>query len=122
MQSSAATHRSFSENSTASLLVTFDIQSLWFLFQKCLGLLSSGVVGIFALGIFTKRASSRGVLVGAFASIAALIYMTWFSSLHFYLYAVVGITTCLVVGYLASLVMPDRDRDLRGLTRAPQTA
>ncbi len=102
---------------TASLLVTFDIQSLWFFFQKCLGLLSSGVVGIFALGIFTKRASSRGVLLGAFSSIAALVYMTWFTSLHFYLYAVIGITTCLVIGYVASLVMPDDDRDLTGLTR-----
>lgn len=102
---------------TASLLVTFDIQSLWFLFQKCLGLLSSGVVGIFALGIFTKRASSRGVLAGAVASIVALIYMTWFSSLHFYLYAVIGIATCVVVGYVTSLAMPDQDRDLTGLTR-----
>jgi uncharacterized sodium:solute symporter family permease YidK len=102
---------------TASLLVTFDIQSLWFFFQKCLGLLSSGVVGIFALGIFTRRASSRGVLFGAFSSIAALVYLTWFTSLHFYLYAVVGITTCLVVGYLASLAMPDDERDLTGLTR-----
>jgi len=103
---------------TASVLVTYDIQSLWFLFQKCLGLLSSGVVGIFALGIFTKRASSRGVLTGAFTSIAALTYLTWFSSLNFYLYAVIGITTCLVVGYIASLAMPDRDRDLTGLTRS----
>jgi solute:Na+ symporter, SSS family len=102
---------------TASVLVTFDIQSLWFFFQKCLGLLSSGIVGIFALGIFTRRASSRGVLVGAFTSIATLIYLTWFSSLHFYLYAVIGILTCTVVGYLASLLMPDRDRNLAGLTR-----
>lgn len=107
---------------TASLLVTFDIQSLWFLFQKCLGLLSSGVVGIFALGIFTRRASSRGVLVGALASIAALIYMTWFSSLHFYLYAVIGIATCIVVGYVASLVLPDPGRDLTGLTRSTEPA
>lgn len=102
---------------TASLLVTFDIQSLWFFFQKCLGLLSSGIVGIFALGIFTGRASSRGVLVGAFASIGTLVYLTWFSSLHFYLYAVIGITTCVVVGYVASLLLPDPGRDLTGLTR-----
>jgi len=102
---------------TASVLVTFDIQSLWFFFQKCLGLLSSGLVGIFALGIFTKRASSRGVLLGAFTSIAVLTYMTWFSSLHFYLYAVIGITTSLVIGYLASIALPDNNRDLTGLTR-----
>lgn len=104
---------------TAFVLVTYDIRSLWFFFQKCLGLVSSGLVGVFMLGIFTRRASSIGVLVGAAAATAALVYVTWFSSLHFYLYAVVGITTCVAVGYVASLVWPeDPARDLTGLTRA----
>lgn len=103
---------------TAWVLVTYDIESLWFFFQKCLGLLSSGVVGIFALGIFTRRASSRGVLVGAFASIAVMTWLTWFSQVHFYLYAVIGIPTCVAVGYLTSLALPDPDRDLAGLSRA----
>jgi Na+/proline symporter len=103
---------------SACVLVTFDVRSLWFFFQKCLGLVSSGLVGVFLLGIFTRRANSAGVLVGAAASIAALIYLTWFSSLHFYLYAVIGITTCVAVGYVASMLFPSTDRDLTGLTRA----
>jgi Na+/proline symporter len=104
---------------TASLLVTFDIRSLWFFFQKCLGRVSSGLVGVFSLGIFTRRASPAGVLVGAAASIGVLVYVTWFSPLHFYLYPVAGITTCVIVGYLASLALPaDPGRDLTGLTRA----
>ena len=80
--------------------------------------MSSGLVGVFMLGIFTRRAHSTGALIGAAASIAVLIYTTWFSPLHFYLYAVIGITTCVVVGYLASLALPTGDRDLTGLTRA----
>jgi Na+/proline symporter len=91
---------------TAFVLVTYDIRSLWFFFQKCLGLVSSGLAGVFILGVFTRRASATGVLIGATAATAALVYVTWFSPLHFYLYAVVGITTCVVVGYLASLVWP----------------
>ena len=75
-------------------------------------------MGVFLLGIFTRRASAAGVLVGAAASIAVLVYVTWFSPLHFYLYAVVGIATCVVVGYLASLVLPAPPRDLSGLTRS----
>jgi SSS family transporter len=102
---------------TASALATFDIRSLWFLFQQCLGLVSSGLVGVFILGIFTRRASAAGVLVGAAASVAVLVHVTWFSPLHFYLYPVLGITTCVVVGYLASLALPGRPRDLTGLTR-----
>lgn len=104
---------------TACLLVTFDIRSLWFFFQKCLGLLSSGLVGVFVLGIFTRRASSTGVLVGAAASVLVLVWATWYSDLHFYLYAVIGIPTCIGVGYLASLVLPDRERELDGLCWPP---
>lgn len=104
---------------TASVLATFDIENLWLFFQSCLGLVSSGLVGVFALGIFTRRAHATGVLVGVLASVVVLIYVTFFSPLHFYLYAVIGITVCVVVGYLASLVLPDRySRDLTGLTRS----
>jgi Na+/proline symporter len=104
---------------TAFVLVTYDIRSLWFFFQKCLGLLSSGLVGVFILGIFTRRASASGALVGAATATAALVYVIWFTPLHFFLYPVVGITTCVVVGYLASLLLPaEAHRDLSGLTRA----
>lgn len=103
---------------TACLLVSFDIQSLWFFFQKTLGLVSSGLVGVFLLGVFTRRASAAGVLTGAAASVAVLIWATWFSSLHFYLYAVIGIATCVVVGYVASFLLPAAERELDGLTHA----
>ncbi len=98
-------------------LVSFDIRSLWFFFQKCLGLVSSGLVGVFLLGIFTKRAHSGGVLLGVAASVAVLVYVTWFSRLHFYLYAVVGIAVCVVVGYVASRLLRAPARPLDGLTR-----
>jgi SSS family transporter len=103
---------------TACVLATYDVQSLWFLFQKALGLLSSGLVGVFLLGIFMRRASGTGALIGAAASTGVLVYVTWFSSLHFYLYPVVGSSTCLIVGALASLLFPGAPRDLSGLTRA----
>ena len=54
----------------------------------------------------------------AAASIAVMAWLTWFSEVHFYLYAVLGIPTCVVVGYAASIALPDRARDLTGLTRA----
>jgi SSS family transporter len=100
----------------ASMLVRFDISSLFFFFQSILGLLSSGVVGIFILGIFTTRSNSSGVLGGAAASIAVLVYLTWFTSVHFYLYAVAGIATCVIVGYGLSLYFPGTKKDLAGLT------
>ena len=99
-------------------LATFDIDSLFFLFQKLLGLTSSGLVGIFMLGMFTKRTTSAGALAGALASIAVLYLVTTYSNLNFYLYAPIGIATVLIVGYAVSLVRPKPSKNLAGLTRA----
>ena len=100
----------------ACALVRYDIKSLYFFFQKILGLVSSSLVGIFILGIFTRRSHAQGVLVGAAAGIAALACVTWHSSLNFYLYSVVGIGTCVLVGYFTSLMLPRGAKQLAGLT------
>jgi SSS family transporter len=97
-------------------LVRFDISSLFFLFQKMLGLISSGLVGIFILGIFTTRSHATGVLIGAFASIAVLVYLTWFSNVNFYLHSVAGIFTSVAVGYGCSFILPNPKQDVAGLT------
>lgn len=105
---------------SASALATFDIENLWLFFQGCLGLLSSGLVGVFILGLFSRRAHATGVMVGVTASVVAMTYVTFFSGLHFYLYAVIGISVCVVVGQIASALLPSgTDRDLSGLTRVP---
>lgn len=101
----------------ASLLVTSDVKSLFFLFQKILGLISSGLVGVFMLGVFTRRANSAGVLTGAAASFVVLFYVTRFTNTHFYLYAIIGILTCVVVGYVVSLLTPASDKNMTGLCR-----
>jgi hypothetical protein len=35
---------------------------------------------------------------------------------HFFLYATIGMVTCMGIGWLASLVIPARDKDIHGLT------
>ena len=45
------------------------------------------------------------------------MYCLWrFTDVAGYLYTVSGITACVVVGYVASLVLGGQPRDLRGLT------
>ncbi len=100
----------------AVLLATFDIASLWDIFQQVMGLFGGALAGLFALGIFTRRATGAGALAGAGASVAVLYWVKTFTPVHFFLYAVVGVLTCFVAGYLASLVMPGTRRDLDGLT------
>jgi len=89
-----------------------DIPGLFQFFQKVLGLTTSGLVAIFILGIFTRRATQTGVLAGAIASIVVLaalegvIQVGGLPQVNFYLYPVIGIVTALATGCVVSLLTP----------------
>jgi Na+/proline symporter len=74
------------------------------------------VAGLFALGIFSRRATGPGALAGAIASAALVFAVKQFTPAHFFWYPVVGVAGCMAVGWLASLVLPGPPRDLAGLT------
>ena len=57
----------------AILLATFDIASLWDQFNFFLGLLTSGLGGLFMMGIFTERISTRSAFAGSIGSIVILL-------------------------------------------------
>jgi len=86
-------------------LATFDVGSLWDTSQAVMGLLGGGLAGLFALGIFTRRANARGALIGAVASAFVLAWVQRATEVHLFLYGLVGIGTCFVVGYAASLLV-----------------
>jgi len=88
----------------ASALALMSIESAFDTFQRILGLTASGLAGLFVLGIFTTRANQAGALAGAVASAAALYWVQGHTRMHVYLYAFVGITTCVAVGYAVSLL------------------
>jgi solute:Na+ symporter, SSS family len=79
-------------------------------------LLGGGLAGVFMLGIFTRRAHGMGAFVGVVASAVVLFLVQRYTRVHFFLYAMVGIFTCLVVGYLASVLIPVTRQSLEGLT------
>lgn len=74
--------------------------------QILAGLVGGGLGGIFFLGLFTKRANSRGTIIGAIAGTLTTAFVMWETQIHFMWYYVVGMGTCVVVGYLLSLAMP----------------
>lgn len=102
--------------STALLIASLEITSLWDLFVEVLGILTGSLSGLFALGIFTRRATGTGGLIGAAASIVAVVAVRQLTDLHFFLYAAVAVATCLAVGYVASLLLGSSSRPLQGLT------
>jgi SSS family transporter len=91
---------------TAMLMATFDIKSLWELFLALIGLLGGTLAGLFALGIFTRRAAGVHAWIGAIASAAVLIYAQCFTQASGLLYAAIGATSCFVVGWLVSWLVP----------------
>ena len=86
------------------------------MFITILGLTGGALAGMFILGIFTRRAHGTGTLIGAIGGAVVLYIVQSRGSVHFFLYAAVGIIACVVIGYAASLIIPAKKRNLSGLT------
>ncbi|MBP6965185.1 MAG: sodium/solute symporter [Armatimonadetes bacterium] len=101
---------------TALWMANSGIKSLWDMFITILGLTGGALAGMFILGIFTRRAHGTGTLIGAIGGAFTLYLVQSRTSVHFFLYAAVGIVACVMIGYAASLIIPAKTRDLTGLT------
>lgn len=99
----------------ALVMVTQDVLSMADFFIGITGLFAGSAAGLFALGIFTRRAHGTGAMVGALGSGVVLYAAQQFTPVHFFLYGAVGFGSCFALGYLASLVLPGADRSA-GLT------
>lgn len=88
----------------AILLATFNIASLWDQFNFFLGLLTSGVGGLFMMGIFTKRIGTRSALTGFAGSIIILLLFNSYSNVSVILYGFLGLISCFIIGYLSSFI------------------
>lgn len=91
----------------AAYMALSPVQSLFFLFQEVLGLLGSALAGIFMLGIFTKKVNATAALTGAIACLAAVVYAKYYTDLNFYIYPLIGIPVCVLVGIGMSFLKPD---------------
>jgi len=100
----------------ACLLAITTVDSAFDLFQRILALTASGLGGLFILGIFTRRASTLGAMSGAVVSAVVLYLLQNYTQVHVYLYALVGISVCVIVGYAVSLLAPAKNPPAQGLT------
>jgi SSS family transporter len=100
----------------ACIMASMSIASLFDAFIGIIGMTGGALAGLFALGIFTRTTHGTGALVGAITSIVVLYFVKTYTDLNFFLYGGVGVITCFVTGYLASLVLPGKAKPLAGLT------
>ena len=88
----------------AVMLATFDIVSLWDQFNFFLGLLTSGLGGLFMMGIFTKRIGTKSALTGFVGSIAVLLLCNRYSHISVILYGFMGLVSCFLIGWISSFL------------------
>ena len=106
----------------ALVLAELDLKNLWDAFNTLIGLAASGLAGLFALGIFSRRANAPGALIGAVSSILVLYLIQRHTDIHFFLYAAIGILTCTSVGYLASFLFKTNPPPASLTFRQPQSS
>lgn len=100
----------------ALAMAKWGIASLWDQFNMILGLFTGGLGGVFLLGIFSERTTARGAVLGVLISAALQGYIKDYTSIHFLLYAATGLVSCMVFGYLFSLLTPAPGKEINGLT------
>jgi Na+/proline symporter len=64
------------------------------------------LLGVFLLGVLTRRASERGAMLGMLLGFAFNLYLWMFTSVAFTWYVVFGSAVTFLVGYSASWLMP----------------
>jgi SSS family solute:Na+ symporter len=101
---------------SALYMASMNVTSLLETWQVVVALIGGGFLGIYILGIFTRRTNTVGVIAGALASIVATILLRQFDTIHFLGLQSAAVLTCIVVGYGVSLIFPAKPRDLTGLT------
>ncbi len=84
--------------------------SLWEPFLGLLNLVGGGLAGIFALGVFTRRANGPGALAGAVVSAGAVLLARQ-TPLNYLMHGMVGFFAAFIVGYTASLCFEIRSDD-----------
>ena len=72
-----------------------------------------GLLGVFLLGTWNRKANERGALMGFVLGIAAMILVRLFTPLAWTWYVLVGTLLTFALGTLASGFMPDATSELR---------
>jgi SSS family solute:Na+ symporter len=100
----------------ACLMAQMGISSLFDAFISIIGMTGGALGGLFALGIFTRRANGVGAATGAFVSVMVVMAVKSQTGVSFFLYGATGLLTCVVVGWLVSLLFPKAAKPIEGLT------
>ena len=93
-------------------LLLMEVESALDEWWKLAGIFGGGMLGLFLLGLISRRASGGAALIGTVLGLAAIAWLTLATQpLHPFMTIVVGTVTILAAGLLATLLLPARDQD-----------
>lgn len=94
-----------------------NLGSLWDMFSIILGLIGGGLGGVGALALLTTRANQAGTLLGAIVTAVFIVWIRFYTDIHFFIYGTLSLFCGFASGYLFSLLFPAKSMEqLEGLT------
>ena len=104
----------------ALVLAHTDTRSLFDKFKEFISVLTAGLAGLFFLGVFVRRVGGRaavaGLVLNYFVCFALRYAPLPFERPHVFLVGGIGFSFCVLTAWLLSFIIPERKRDLTGLT------
>jgi SSS family transporter len=74
-------------------------------------ILYGALLGVFLLGLLTRRTSESGAMAGMVASLLMMFYVKQYTTIAWTWYVLIGSATTVAVGYLSSFVLPRQTHD-----------
>jgi SSS family transporter len=91
---------------TALLMAAAEVEYLWDFFLGFMGLFGGTLAGLFMLAVFTRKVRTVHAWLGAGLSLSVLLYVKLATNLNGLLYGAIGVTTCVLIGFLSSRIWP----------------
>jgi SSS family transporter len=101
---------------SAMYIASANIKSLWDLFIQIMGLVMGPMAGVFLLGIISTRTRGISTILGLFIGSLVLGIVEWCTEINFFLYSTIGVLACCISGYLFSLIIPEHEKNIDGIT------
>ena len=95
----------------AIVLAYSNVGSAYSWFNGLMGLALGIIGGTFTLGIMTKRANSKGAMLGFVATTVVAIYISYFTDITLWAYSIINLVASIVFGYGFSLLFAKKDEE-----------
>ncbi len=92
----------------ALFMATWNIQSLLDYFNEILGLLTSGLGGLFFIAVFMPKVKGWSAMIGFIAGEAVVFWMNAYTDANFFLFGATGMVVSVIVAWIFSLIMPSK--------------